>query len=121
METKERFTQEELKEFEKLLEEKRLATTQELEELRSQLDELNKASTSYSDDSARHEQQNVLRRIIRRQEKKLQAQEQALLRIENGTYGICRETGNLISKERLMAKPTATKSMAAKQRETRRR
>ncbi len=42
--------------------------------------------------------------------------ENALLRIENRTYGICRITGKLISKERLMAVPHATMSIEAKQR-----
>jgi len=38
----------------------------------------------------------------------------ALVRIENKTYGICRQTGKLISKERLRAVPHATLSMEAK-------
>jgi RNA polymerase-binding transcription factor DksA len=38
----------------------------------------------------------------------------ALVRIENKTYGICRETGKLISKERLRAVPHATLSIDAK-------
>ncbi|RZL27899.1 MAG: TraR/DksA family transcriptional regulator, partial [Pedobacter sp.] len=40
--------------------------------------------------------------------------ENALVRIENKTYGICRETGKLIQKERLRAVPHATLSMEAK-------
>ena len=42
----------------------------------------------------------------------------ALIRIENKTYGICRETGELISKERLMAVPHATLSITAKLQKT---
>ncbi|MBK5194922.1 MAG: TraR/DksA C4-type zinc finger protein, partial [Proteiniphilum sp.] len=38
----------------------------------------------------------------------------ALIRIENGTYGVCRETGKLIPKERLRAVPHATLSIEAK-------
>jgi len=38
----------------------------------------------------------------------------ALLRIENKSYGICRETGKLIQRERLLAVPHTTLSMAAK-------
>ena len=41
--------------------------------------------------------------------------EKALMRIENKTYGICTVTGKLISKERLMAVPHATKSLEAKE------
>ena len=50
-----------------------------------------------------------------RQKKFIQHLENALLRIENGSYGICRVTGNLISKERLRAVPHATLSIDAKQ------
>jgi RNA polymerase-binding transcription factor DksA len=43
----------------------------------------------------------------------------ALVRIENGTYGICRETGELIPKERLRAVPHATLSIEAKSKKRR--
>ena len=49
-----------------------------------------------------------------RQKKFIQHLENALLRIENGSYGICRVTGNLISAERLRAVPHATLSIDAK-------
>jgi RNA polymerase-binding transcription factor DksA len=49
-----------------------------------------------------------------RQKKFIQHLENALLRIENGSYGICRVTGNLISMERLRAVPHATLSIDAK-------
>ena len=49
-----------------------------------------------------------------RQEKFIRDLKHALIRIENKTYGICRETGKLIQKERLRAVPHATLSMEAK-------
>ena len=49
-----------------------------------------------------------------RQKKFIGHLENALLRIQNGTYGICRQTGKLISKERLRAVPQATLSIEAK-------
>ncbi len=49
-----------------------------------------------------------------RDEKYLKQIDEALERIENGTYGICRETGKLISRERLKAVPTTTISVEAK-------
>lgn len=49
-----------------------------------------------------------------RQEKFIRDLRNALVRIENKTYGICRVTGKLISKERLMAVPHATLSIEAK-------
>ena len=54
-------------------------------------------------------------RLAQRQLKFIQHLQAALVRIENKTYGICRETGKLISKERLRAVPYATLSIEAKQ------
>jgi len=53
-------------------------------------------------------------RLAQRQLKFIQHLQAALIRIENKTYGVCRETGILISKERLRAVPHATLSMDAK-------
>lgn len=53
-------------------------------------------------------------KLAARQEKFIQNLEMALIRIENKTYGICRETGKLISKERLRSVPHATLSIDAK-------
>ena len=53
-------------------------------------------------------------KIAQRQAKFIQHLQAALMRIETGTYGVCRETGKLISKERLKAVPHATLSMGAK-------
>jgi RNA polymerase-binding transcription factor DksA len=49
-----------------------------------------------------------------RTQKFIQGLEQALVRINNKTYGICRETGKLIPKERLRLVPHATLSIEAK-------
>lgn len=56
-------------------------------------------------------------RLAQRQLKFIQHLQGALVRIENKTYGICRETGKLISKERLRAVPHATLSIEAKSRQ----
>lgn len=53
-------------------------------------------------------------RLAQRQLKFIQHLEAALVRIENKTYGICRETGKLIPKERLKIVPHATLSIEAK-------
>jgi RNA polymerase-binding transcription factor DksA len=53
-------------------------------------------------------------KLAQRQLKFIQHLQAALVRVENKTYGICRETGKLISKERLRAVPHATLSMDAK-------
>ena len=54
-------------------------------------------------------------RLAQRQIKFIQHLQAALVRVENKTYGVCRETGKLIAKERLRAVPHATLSMEAKQ------
>jgi len=59
-------------------------------------------------------------RLAQRQMKFVQNLQAALIRIENKTYGICRETGKLIAKERLRAVPHATLSIEAKQNSGRR-
>ncbi len=53
-------------------------------------------------------------RLAQRQMKFIQHLQAALVRVENKTYGICRETGKLIPKERLRAVPHATLSIEAK-------
>jgi RNA polymerase-binding transcription factor DksA len=56
-------------------------------------------------------------RLAQRQKKFIDHLHAALIRIENKTYGICRESGKLISKERLRAVPHATLSIDAKQKQ----
>ena len=55
-----------------------------------------------------------LMQLAQRQAKFINGLQAAIIRIENKTYGICRETGKLIAKERLMAVPHATLSIEAK-------
>ena len=52
--------------------------------------------------------------LAARQEKFIKNLENALIRIENKSYGICRVTGKLINKQRLMLVPHATLSIEAK-------
>jgi RNA polymerase-binding transcription factor DksA len=54
-------------------------------------------------------------KLAQRQQKFIQHLQAALVRVENKTYGICRDTGVLIPKERLRAVPHATLSMEAKE------
>ncbi len=56
-------------------------------------------------------------RLAQRQLKFIQHLQGALIRIENKTYGVCRETGKLISKARLRAVPHATLCIEAKSRQ----
>ena len=59
--------------------------------------------------------------LAARQQKFIKDLDAALVRIENKTYGICRVTGKLIPKERLMIVPHATMTIEAKMQEKKRR
>lgn len=53
-------------------------------------------------------------RLVAHQSKFIRNLEMALVRIENKTYGVCKTTGKLIPKERLMRVPHATECIEAK-------
>lgn len=116
-----RYSDEDLKEFEALILDK-------LEQARQDLDQLKK-SLSHEDDNSTDDTSPTFKmmedgsetmsreetaQLAARQEKFILSLENALLRIKNKTYGVCRETGNLISKERLRLVPHATLSIEAK-------
>ena len=67
--------------------------------------------TEFGNESREKEQVEIL---MARQAKFTDKLEKALIRIENGTYGICRVTGDLIPKERLRVVPHATTTVEAK-------
>lgn len=65
-------------------------------------------------DGATDDDKTRLTNQAKRHESHITDLKNALTRIENGTYGICRRTGELIKKQRLMLVPHATLSVAAK-------
>ena len=67
---------------------------------------------AFEEGSKLSKEENV--KLAERQAKFIRSLQNALIRIENKTYGICRETGKLISKERLRLVPHATLSIEAK-------
>ena len=92
--------------------EKTRYTDEELDEFRDLiLQKLDKAKDEYAALKASITNSG---RLAQRQMKFIQNLQAALIRIENKTYGICRETGKLIPKERLRAVPHATLSIEAK-------
>ncbi len=115
------YSDSELQEFKVLITDKLNSAKEELLNLTSSLSSPNKNGTddtagtykTLEDGSATLEKEQ-LNQLAARQKKFIENLEAALVRIENKTYGICRETGNLIQKERLMAVPHATLSIAAK-------
>lgn len=66
------------------------------------------------DDSSTSSEVEMLNNMAIRQRKHLQDLKNALVRIKNKTYGICVVSGELIDRKRLLAVPTTTKSLAAK-------
>ena len=80
----------------------------------SSLDD-NSASADIVDQASSYTEKNVEMKAINRQIKLISKIDQALKRIENGTYGFCEETGEPIVIKRLIARPVATLSIAAQE------
>ena len=121
MSEKTRYTDAELEEFKQIILEKLKKAEADFVELKKNL--TNKEGNDTMDTSPTfkvlEEGANTLNKeeaglLAARQMKFIQNLKAALVRIENKTYGICRETGVLIPKERLRAVPHATLSIDAK-------
>jgi RNA polymerase-binding transcription factor DksA len=116
---KTRYSDVELAEFKALIDEKLAAARQELNYLQEQIVEMNENNSDiqgsdWFDDSSIHSEVELLNNMAIRQRQFIQNLENALVRIENKTYGICTVTGHLIDKKRLLLVPHATKSIEAK-------
>lgn len=118
MEPSLRYSDNDLAEFSTLIEEKLNETRNQMALLMEQINSLVESEEakikSLNDGIATTETEQLNSRAIRLR-KHIRHLENAQLRIMNKTYGICRETGKLISKARLKAVPHATLSIAAKQ------
>lgn len=121
MAEKTRYSDAELEEFRALITEKLDKAQREYEELRNAIANLDgndvmDTSPTFKvlEEGASTLSKEEAGRLAQRQMKFIQHLQSALIRIENKTYGICRETGNLIPKERLRAVPHATLSIEAK-------
>jgi RNA polymerase-binding transcription factor DksA len=115
-----RYTDAELAEFKELISGKLESSRSELKYLQEQI---SRSSEMGDDSDARFKgledgtstsEREYLSQMASRQIQYIGHLEKAMIRIENKTYGICRETGKLISKERLRAVPHATLSIEAK-------
>ncbi len=115
-ENKNRYTDEELEEFKKIINDKLTQARKDIKVLRSLLNNHDMTQTkivTFEDSASTYSKESNLK-LIGRLERFVRDLENALIRIDNKTYGICRETGKLISKKRLMAVPHATLSIEAK-------
>ncbi|MDD2538221.1 MAG: TraR/DksA C4-type zinc finger protein [Bacteroidales bacterium] len=116
-----RYSDEELQEFKTLINEKLAQARADYEELKavvthSQSNDTEDTSPTFKvlEEGASALSKEEAGQLALRQHKFIQSLETALIRIENKTYGVCRETGKLIPKERLRLVPHATLSVEAK-------
>lgn len=118
---KNRYSDKDLEEFKMLIDEKIEKAKQDLELLKSSY--MNNGNNGTEDTSptfkAFEEGSETMSKeantqLALRQEKFIRDLKNALMRIENKTYGVCRVTGKLIQKERLILVPHATLSIEAK-------
>lgn len=112
-----RYSSDELKEFELILQEKLVKAETELKKYKDFISNRTETTSEkgYSEeDSAELEERETLTQLAARQSKHIGYLKNALVRIKNGTYGICSKTGKLISKERLRLVPHTTLSIEAK-------
>lgn len=116
-----RYSDKDLAEFKALIEKKLEAATADLNDLRASLshkDDNGTDDTAHSfkmmEEGAATLSREEVANLAGRQEKFIRSLENALIRISNKSYGVCRVTGKLIQKERLLAVPHATLSIDAK-------
>jgi RNA polymerase-binding transcription factor DksA len=116
-----RYSDEELKEFEELILDKLDKAQNELNILKQSLNRSGESGTGDTnitskvlEDGAETSQKESLNELAARQQKFINNLNNALIRIKNGTYGICKVTGKLIPKERLRAVPHTMLSIEAK-------
>ena len=121
MAEKTRYSDQELEEFKQLILEKLEKARKDYELLKSAITQSESNDTQDTsptfkvlEEGASTLSKEESGKLAQRQLKFIQHLQGALVRIENKTYGICRETGKLISKERLRAVPHATLSIDAK-------
>lgn len=123
MEDQKRYSDAELEEFRVLIVEKLEKAKTEYEHLRQMMigdgNDDNDTSPLFKvlEEGASVLNKEETGRLAQRQMKYIQNLQAALIRIENKTYGICRETGKLIPKERLRVVPHATLSIEAKEKQ----
>lgn len=121
MSEKTRFSDSELEEFKTLINSKLKEAQEDLNLLKGSLSHTDDHGTNDTgrtfnmmEDGSDTLSREEIAQLASRQEKFIQSLHNALVRIENKTYGICRVTGKLIRKERLMLVPHATLSIEAK-------
>ena len=121
METKVRYSDEELQEFRAIINDKLAVARESYNKVMRRLmnqdtNDVDDTSPTYKalEEGSLTQSKEQLVEMAARHQKFIQGLEAALIRIDNNTYGIDRMTGELIPKERLRAVPHATLSVASK-------
>ena len=114
-----RYSDEELKEFKYLIDSKLEKAHHQYQSLKEQLKDVTENNNDdyakdITDFSSIQTEVEMLNNMANHQRKYIQDLENALIRINNKSYGICVVSGELIDKKRLLAVPNTTKSVAAK-------
>ncbi|MDG1428356.1 MAG: TraR/DksA C4-type zinc finger protein [Crocinitomicaceae bacterium] len=116
-----RYSDKDLKEFKALINGKLEEAREDLELLNGSLSHKDNHGTddtgrtfNMMEDGSETLSREEVAQLAARQQKFITSLQNALIRIENKTYGICRVTGKLIQKERLKLVPHATLSIEAK-------
>ncbi len=120
-ETIQRYSAEDLREFESIIVEKLNSTKTDLQSIKDTLSRRNDPGTESTagslkmvEDGADVVEKETLTQMASRLQKFIQQLEAALIRIKNGTYGVCVDTGKLIPKERLRLVPHTQHTVEAK-------
>lgn len=123
---KTKYSPEELAEFENIINDKLGKAKEELNYIKSTLTRKDDEGTDTTagsvkvlEDGADTAEKENLSQLAARQQKFIAQLENAKIRIKNGTYGVCVDTGKLISKERLKAVPHTLHSIEAKLKQNR--
>ena len=121
MSDKSKYSKKELMEFEELILQKLKLAEEELKTLMGSINHSTDGTIDGSyggvktlEDGAETMEREQMNQLAARQQKFINNLENALIRIKNGTYGICIDTGKLIQKERLMSVPHTMHSIDAK-------
>ena len=110
-----RYSDEDLEEFKTIIKEKLEKAKQDLAFYLQEISlRAENSKLKGLDDSSSSQEVERINNLAVRTRKHIKHLENALIRIDNKVYGICRETGKLIAKKRLLAVPHATLSIQAK-------
>ncbi len=112
-----RYSDADLEEFKEIILDKIAKAKEELDFYQDQIRSTGQGEHNFNnlEDGSLTQEREKMNQVASRLIKHIQHLENALIRIENKTYGVCRVTGKLIPKERLRVVPHATLSVEAKE------